>query len=66
MSVQPALLDRLNSAFHHRQYMPERLTDLKSIKPEDATALYLHIMATSSASVIYKMSMPAPKVPDVL
>ena len=66
MSVQSALLDKLNSAFYNRQYMSERLTDLESIKSEDTAALYLKIMISSSASVIYKMLMPASKASNAL
>ena len=66
MSVQSALLDELNSAFHHRQYISEGSMDLKSIKPEGTAALYLNIMTASSASVIYKMLMSVSKAPDAL
>ena len=38
--------------------------DSESIKSEDTAALYLKIMASSSASMIYKMLMPVLKVPD--
>ena len=38
----------------------------ESIKSEDTAALYSKIMVSSSASVIYKMLMPVPKVPDTL
>ena len=44
--------------------MPEELTDSESIKSEDTAALYLKIMASSSASVIYKMLMLASEVSD--
>ena len=64
MSVQSALFDRLNSAFHNRQYMPEESMDSESIKSEDIAALYLKIMTSSSASVIYKMLMLISKVSD--
>ena len=40
--------------------------DSESIKSEGIAALYSKIMASSSASVIYKMLMPASKVPDAL
>ena len=40
--------------------------DSESIKPEGTAVLYLKIMVSSSASVIYKMLMPASKVSDVL
>ena len=46
--------------------MSEGLTDSESIKSEDAAALYLKIMASSSISVIYKMLMSASKVSDAL
>ena len=64
MSVQPALFDGLNSAFHNRQYMSEGLTDSESIRSEGTAALYLKIMAFFSASVIYKMPMLISRVPD--
>ena len=64
MLVQSALLNRLNSAFYNRQYTSERSTDSESIKPEDTAALYSKIMVSSSASVICKMLMLMPEVPD--
>ena len=66
MSVQSALFDELNSAFHNRQYMPEELTDSEPLKSEGTAALYLNIMTSSSASVICKMLMLISKVSDVL
>ena len=66
MSVQPALLGGLNSAFHNRQYTSEGLTDSESIEPEGTAALHLKIIASSSASVICKMSMPVSEVSDIL
>ena len=66
MSVQSALLDELNSAFHNRQYTPERLMDSESIKSEGIAVLYSKIMTSSSASVIYKMLMSTSEVSDVL
>ena len=66
MSVQPVLFDRLNSAFHHRQYISERLMDSESIKSNDIVALYSNIMTASSASVIYKMLMSVFKAFNVL
>ena len=46
--------------------MSERLTDSESIRPEDIAVLYLKIMASSSASVIYKMLMSVSEVPNAL
>ena len=46
--------------------MPEGLTNSESIKSDSIAALYLNIMAAPSASVIYKMLMPASEVPDIL
>ena len=46
--------------------MPERLMDLKPIKSNDTAALYLNIMAASSASIIYKMLMPMSEAPNIL
>ena len=66
MSVQSALFNRLNSAFYNRQYISERLTDSESIESEGTAVLYLKIMASSSASVIYKMLMLMSEVPDAL
>ena len=66
MLVQPALLNELNSAFHHRQHISEELTDSESIKSEGTAALHLNIMTASSASIIYKMLMLMPEVPDAL
>ena len=66
MLVQSALFDRLNSAFHNKQHMPEGLIDLESIRSKDAAVLYLKIMASSSASMIYKMLMLISEVSDVL
>ena len=56
----------MNSAFHHRHYMPEGLTDSESIKSEGIAALYLNIITVLSASVICKMLILMPEVPDVL
>ena len=66
MSVQSALLGRLNSAFYNRQYISEELMDSESIKSEDTAALYLKIMASSSALMIYKMLMLTSEVSDAL
>ena len=66
MSVQPALLDELNSAFYNRQYTSERSTDSESIKSEGTAALCLKIMASFSALVICKMLMSVSEVSDVL
>ena len=66
MSVQSALFNKLNSAFHHRQHMPEGSTDSESIKSEGTAVLHLNIMAASSAPVIYKMLMLMPEVSDAL
>ena len=46
--------------------MSEELTDSESIRSEGTAALYLKIMASSSASIICKMLMPISKVPDIL
>ena len=46
--------------------MSERSTDSESIRSKDTAALYLKIMASSFASVIYKMLMSVPEVPNVL
>ena len=46
--------------------MPEGSTDSESIKSEDTVALYLNIMTSSSASVIYKMLMPVSEAPNIL
>ena len=46
--------------------MSEGSTDLKSIKSEDIAALYSNIMTAPSASVIYKILMPALKVLNAL
>ena len=40
--------------------------DSESIKSKDAAALCLKIMISSSASMIYKILMLIPEVPDVL
>ena len=66
MSVQSALLDEFNSAFHNRQYMSERLMNSESIRSEGIAVLYSKIMASSSASVIYKILMLMPEVSDTL
>ena len=66
MSVQSVLLDRLNSAFHHRQYISEGLMDSESIRSKGAAALHSNIMTASSASVIYKMLMLISEVSDAL
>ena len=65
MSVQPALLNELNSAFHYRQYTSERLMNLESIRPEGTAALHLNIMTAPSAPVIYKMLMSVSEMPDI-
>ena len=46
--------------------MSEKLTNSESVKFEDAAALYLNIMTTSSASVIYKMLILVFIVSDAL
>ena len=66
MSVQSALLDELNSAFHNRQHMSEGLTDSESIKSKDTAALYLKIIVSSSALIIYKMLMLISEASDTL
>ena len=66
MLVQSVLFDELNSAFHNRQYISEKSTDSESIKSEDTAALYLKIMASSSASVIYKMLMSVSEASNAL
>ena len=66
MSVQSVLLNRLNSAFYNRQHMSEGLTDSESIKSKGAAVLHSKIMASSSASVIYKMLMSISEVPGIL
>ena len=38
----------------------------ESIEPKGTAALYLKIMASPSASVIYKMLMSASEAPDAL
>ena len=66
MSVQSTLLDELNSAFYNRQHTSEGSTDSESIKSEGTAALYLKIMAFSSAFMIYKMLISMPEVSDIL
>ena len=44
--------------------MSEKLANSESIKSEGTAALYLSIMAASSASVIYKMLMLVSKASD--
>ena len=46
--------------------MSERLTDSEPIKSEGTAALYLKIMASSSAFMIYKMLMLIPEASDTL
>ena len=46
--------------------MSEGLMDSESIKPEGTAALYLKIMVSSSAFMIYKMLMLMSEVPDAL
>ena len=66
MSVQSVLFDELNSAFHYRQYISEELMNSESIKSDSTAALYLNIMAASSAPVIYKILMSVPEASDAL
>ena len=64
MLVQSALLDKLNSAFYNRQYISEKSINSESIEPEGTAVLYLKIMVSSSAFIIYKMLIPASRVSD--
>ena len=66
MSVQSVLLSELNSAFYNRQYTSERLMNSESIKSEGTAVLYLKIMVSFSASVIYKILMSVSKASDTL
>ena len=66
MSVQSALFEELNSAFHYRQHTSEKLMDSESIRSENIAVLYSNIMTASSAPVIYKMLMLTSEVSDIL